>query len=731
MLTHLLRVVLFITIEVGSQWSFAVTQADDGYFIPYWKEKGIGYSFGEDSFVTTPYGIAVADGVGGSKFASLHIARHLTTSFAQWVFACQYLDEPLRSKSPLCKVKESIDDSVTMREVMKQVMLKSIKESEEISERIGVDRKLSVNQASTFVSAYFSPENLATKKKASLNVFQKGDSLALILRYDEANRNWKPFAYTSEDQVFFNAPYQYSPMDFRPPFYKKEDRQNRFFSIEPREKDVVILGSDGLFDNLPVSMITLIFNTVVRFYSKKLTDNLFDFVNPSPKIPIRTLLKAYQRLLAQLNPDMMLETDREEANMAEYDSEDFAEDWEERQKMKERAQQQEENLQESLMKKSVVFNQDLKGSQIYEKEKRNALTPSGVTDSDDSVFEPDQMKPIKVSNDKQVKDDGLTLNIELSISNLQEKGSNAFSVKVSKISSSREIPQQTEIDESVLTNKDSRQSFSNSEILVDGSSLLGDKSHVKKVTQSQPQNQGNSLEAEKNTLDGLVEMKKLLSQKSLQKANSDSTDPKATTALPQVGSLENQKQRQPETQQQVDLDNFKKAKSIVIEAKRCKIKNLFFHKNTEKGHKNWGFEGLLDLCFEKVLNKMFFFGDEVANNIAKFFNPKFFSASVTEFAKEMTIEPMIFPSPFWVHYVKDMLKKKQKTNKSWERPSFFTKSDDVTVVIALVIKNDAAQAEIDKTVKREKAIADRINFLEKRNKFELEQDLRHQSTFYL
>lgn len=727
MLPHLFPILLFIAIDVKSQWSFAVRQADDGSFIPYWKDKEIGYSFGEDSFVTTPSGIAVADGVGGSKFASLHIARHLTTSFAQWVFACKHLEEPLRSKSPLCKIKTHKDDSVTIREVMRQVMLKNIKESEEISARIRVDKKLSASQASTFVSAYFSPENLAIKKKATLNIFQKGDSLALILRYDEASRNWKPFAYTSDDQVYFNAPYQYSPMDFRPPFDRRVDRENRFFSIEPREKDVVILGSDGLFDNLPVSMITLIFNTVVRFYSKKPTDNLFDLMNPSPKIPIKSLLKAYQRLLSQLSPDMMLETDKEEANVAEYDSEDFAENWEEKQKLKEQTQQQNGNFQESLMKKSVVPNQNSKKSQIINKGKSNPLTSSVVTDSDGSVLTPDQIKSIKASNDKQVKDDGLTLNIELSISKLHEKGNGAFSVKVSKILSNKEI------DESDLTNKDSRQDFSNSEILVDGSSLLGDKSNVEIFRQSRPQNQDNFLEAEKNILDGPMEMKKLLFTKSLEKANLDSTKTGARTSteFPLVGSLDNQKESQAKVQQQVDFDILKIAKSIIIEPKRCKIKNLFFHKNTEKNHKNWGFEGLLDFCFEEVLNKMFSFGDEVANNIAKFFNAKFFSASLSEFVKELTIEPTIFPSPFWVHYVEDKLKNKHKNNQSWKRPSFFTKSDDITVVAALVVKKDTTQAEIDKAVKREKAIADRINFLEKRNKFELEQDLRHQSTYNL
>ena len=132
-----LLIVLSVTIDVKSQWSFAVTQADDGYFIPDWKDKGVGYSFGEDSFVTTPSGIAVADGVGGSRFASLHIAKHLTTSFAQWVFGCQYLEEPLRSKSPLCRNQEKKDEIDTIKEVMKEVMVRSLNEAKDIFKKTG------------------------------------------------------------------------------------------------------------------------------------------------------------------------------------------------------------------------------------------------------------------------------------------------------------------------------------------------------------------------------------------------------------------------------------------------------------------------------------------------------------------------------------------------------------------------------------------------------------------
>ena len=811
-----LLMVLSIAVEVKSQWSFAVKQAEDGYFIPYWKQKGVGYSFGEDSFVTTPYGVAVADGIGSSPFVAQHIAKHLTTTFAQWILGCRYPANPSQALVELCKINQNIDELGTIKEVMKQIMVKSVDDANEIINRSELQGKVSIDQSSTFVSAYFSPEDLAQNKKAKLNIFQKGDSLALILRYDAKNRNWKPFAYTSDDQARFNEPYQYSMTELLTPKSFSQDDRNRFFSIEPKLKDVVILGSDGLFDNVPISVITLAFNALVQDFSKNFSLYMAKILKPNTRISLRSLLKAYQRLLGKLDPKTTLETDKEEAGeLAEYDADDLAEDWEKRLLIKEQAKEQQNNAQQPSAEKPGAPNQDMTKSVAIASENSNPLNSASSAKRGEELENPDQKMPKESFSDKLVQDEGVVATLRSQDEEVEEKNVNSLSKKLSKSSLQKKQSQQFEIDESDLADEDnsnkskflmqrsSRQEeplkkhfksqkteqenlsdedsfpappklFSNKQKSPLGKKdSLEEESPEKLFSKSrdasdsddqlgEERSEENSSEDEDDNIGELKQSKKLLSGKAEEDdENFDSKKPKTFGKLIRTKSFSNLRQRS-EDESEDDYDNGSDSNSDddsdsvnlvesvkLNKAKNCKIRNLFFHKKIERDNKDWGFEGLLDPCFEEVLNDLFNFKREDVRRFQKAFNSKLISTAIAEFAKEMTVESDTFASPFWIHWIKNLQETDYKGIEVWSRPSFATKPDDITVVAVLVVKKDprvesealmndsslsmdgkqAAQEAIGKAVKQEKAIAHRVSFFEKRNKLELEQDLLYLATF--
>ena len=647
-----LLIVFSITIDVKSELAFAVTEVDDGAFIPYLKDKGVGYSFGEDSFVTTPYGIAVADGVGSSTLASRHIANHLTTTFGQWILGCRYYQKPPEDLVQLCNIKENINEHEIINDVMSEIMIKGVKDADKPLTDSGLKDNINLFQSSTFVSAYFSPEDPAKNKKAMLNVFQKGDSLALIMRFDPVKRNWKPLTYTSDGQEAFNTPYQYTMTSSSKPGDFSGDDFNRFLSIEPQANDVVILGSDGLFDNVPISIIVLAFNSLVGTVAKNYGLKIDELTKPNPRVCLKKLLVAYQELVGKLDKKAILESDPVVPGKDEYDLSDFTKYFETIQEEDDRPQQQQGMPQEPLTKESENDRKFIKPSTRINKNKP----------------EQQNQKQKKIIQTEIVQDDGLKSNIKMQEERVGEEQFGSVS--------------QTTSSQSNKPGNDPK------------------KGLLKKPTDLTGEDNIQKHKISENTKKDVQDV----SFSSARVSKNDIDEGKHTTSQTDVSKND----PQPENQN-------------AQAAEKCKIKRLFYRRKTNDELKDWGFEGLLDPCFVGVLDKLFAFSSSTVDKFTKAFDPKLFSFSIAEFAKELTNEPYLYPSLFWIEMIENGIKKQRSSNST--RPPVFTKPDDITVVAALVFERDTTEKGIKLATIQEKLIFNRLDFMEKRNKMELEQDL--------
>ena len=643
--------------------------------------------------MTTPYGIAVADGVSSTKFPSHHIARHLTTSFGQWIHGCRYpkqlqdrsnkqqseleklkekleklkeeseelkrksvevlkeLDETgeqsdeqqidvekmqeefnkqqmevektqeesnkqkmghlktdeelkaikketervqnetknlqekidhlnqqsdevqqkmdrLYSKSSLCEIQGDKSNPETIKKVMRQIMINGLADLKVAEAKFKSSKSKDLGQSATFVSAYFSPEDPTKGKKAMLNVFQKGDSLALILRFDPVKRNWKPFVYTSDGQEKFNTPYQYIiNLNLNNEAYSDEDKYTSFLSIEPQANDVVILGSDGLFDNLPISIIVMAFNAAVEKVVMDIELERTEASIISSRACLRKLLEAYQEIIKRVTTEKVLETDKLEPGVAEYDLSDFIKNWEEKKKEIEQRQQQNVNQ---------LLQQD---------QKQNRIVQAPFV-----------------------------------------------------------------------------------------------------------QDVGQNMEIEGQTLS------------------------------------------------QADIQEDSKPKKPA----KCKARDLLYHKDIEgdkaeqgQEEQKRGFKGFLDPCFVDILDTMYYFDETRIEIFLKVYNPNVISSIITEMAKDMTNHTELYPSPFSAKEIRyneitkigNAIRLNQA--KGLNRPipripkrnPLRTKSDDITVVTALVFKKKDDNNVFISSEIEEKEIAYRLNLMEKRNKLELEQDV--------
>ena len=95
-----------------------------------------------------------------------------------------------------------------------------------------------MNCSTTFIGAQIIQNELI--------VHQRGDSILLLLNIDyHQGKNFYNLRYKTVEEVHsFNFPKQYNSINFEyddPTFYKYDVNKN----------DIIILGSDGVFDNIP------------------------------------------------------------------------------------------------------------------------------------------------------------------------------------------------------------------------------------------------------------------------------------------------------------------------------------------------------------------------------------------------------------------------------------------------------------------------------------------------
>ena len=240
---------------------FSFSNHRDGHFIEYKKDKMLREKYGEDAFSTTPYSLTVSDGVGGCEFSSKYISNTIVNAAAQF-----YLDHAENGSGPVTakEIREWLLEKLA--EDMHKFNVFFAFEYLRASLLYSIDEKLR-NQlfsilptSATLISGYIYEDKTSGQQK--LHIFQKGDSLLAIFRKTPSVHpnyySYTLYAVTPEHQSGFNTPYQFSSYNHFGNFF-----QDINFEIDIQPDDIVVAGSDGLFDNVFVGYLTYMINLIL------------------------------------------------------------------------------------------------------------------------------------------------------------------------------------------------------------------------------------------------------------------------------------------------------------------------------------------------------------------------------------------------------------------------------------------------------------------------------------
>ena len=253
--------ILCVTISITSRLNFKTTTISDGAKIEYQKNKLGENPLGEDSIGTTPVSLVVCDGVGGSKISSKFISQYLVNSFQKFILKDLTRDpfeivEELRMER---QIKTTLNDFPSQ---FNALMSNSILEWEKSTAHKFEITPSKMSSSSTFVAAILLSDFM--EEKNFLKIIQKGDSLATIFQVTLGPKGnyYQPSYFLKDQQYQFNYPYQFSSD-------KKNIESEIFYdTIEVKENDVVILGSDGLFDNVHFGFLAMAFNSLIFLNDK-------------------------------------------------------------------------------------------------------------------------------------------------------------------------------------------------------------------------------------------------------------------------------------------------------------------------------------------------------------------------------------------------------------------------------------------------------------------------------
>lgn len=251
-----------IILQINSSLIFNLDLINDGTNLELLKKKQGDEDRGEDSLATSKIAFIVADGVGGNYFTAKHLSSFVTTSYMDYILK--------KSQSEIKTFTSTSEIRVKLLEMAKASMNSYVESTKKNlldlkSENIkdGYQKKSQIMTSTTFVSAYLE----SGEESAKLRIGQSGDSLAIVFRKTKLPNStdqfyYKPIFMTKEMQFSYNFPIQLSA--------DIEIKASDIFSteIEVLKDDIVILGSDGLFDNVHIGFLTKMLNYIVTNSSK-------------------------------------------------------------------------------------------------------------------------------------------------------------------------------------------------------------------------------------------------------------------------------------------------------------------------------------------------------------------------------------------------------------------------------------------------------------------------------
>lgn len=203
--------------------------------IPYFKTKKLSkVQVYEDRGLSTKKLLLVSDGVGGSEYPSGVFADILVSEVANNIY--KNWNVLKAEKTPT----DSSSTSSSKKADLKNFIGKAVSIYNTKLDALGINKGYATS--ATLVGAYIE----TIRDKDFYTIFQFGDSLAMVLRKD-VNQDgvfMNPVVATEAQQVRFNQPFQVvsngNPMS---------DGDMLLMEVQAELHDIVIVGSDGVFDN--------------------------------------------------------------------------------------------------------------------------------------------------------------------------------------------------------------------------------------------------------------------------------------------------------------------------------------------------------------------------------------------------------------------------------------------------------------------------------------------------
>lgn len=658
--------------------TFRALDAESGFFLPSLKNKAIGYRFGEDAFATSPFVVALSDGVSKSEFPACHLAITLTHSVVGQFHRCishHYFFMNTNMGSPCSLVEMTPREAFLTESIIphlyhdhyRVIQVANEKDIEDI-QSLPLEKYTS---SATFIGGFITPSQ--DPYKSILNLFQKGDSLALLLRFDEQTKNWKPYMYTNEHQFSFNYPHQFSSV-----FKEKINFENDYqLTVDLKPFDILILGSDGIFDNLPMSIIAY----AVNYYFKELIESKNDHWKTDPRVVFRRFLEKYKSMIDRGMDNGLLDD--------AYDLEHFGPDFKPKTKLKKESSDDLSSLMRArigIRKKESEINED------EEVDLRSLMRPQ--------VFIPNQ-------NEEQSGGGISPTKSNLGKSQLHDEETEKLLTDLKLNPSDNVINEESAEDKNKIKNSfASDHKSKNSELKNLGKST----NPLDFIPENNKNLHSEAFDADEfpQTDLNVFEKRNSLAKESFQSQNSMWRK----RTFSNINEPEEMNFRKPE----INIERLNYLYDIYTE--KCEMINIFREFQVPVNEQVWNSEWaqyLIDPCMTEVINNSFEFDEKEFLQIVDTYDPRLISEAIVHLSKDFTVTSENLVSPFWV---------RSRVDPDYKRLPPMGKDDDMTIIVTL-LENVSIDSSTYSDTKYPSAatIYQRFFDLREQNVLKLEQDV--------
>lgn len=281
MLCSILNFYFFGMIISASIFRFQMTQNTDGCLIANSVKKKEWNSRGEESYEMSPLVLTLGVGNSIDDFTGKHFAAYLVNRFHKFIHD-RMNGHAVAERRPNAKVYNSeflnfFDDKINS---YRTKLLQYIANWLHIHEFKVIPFDTAFYTTSSLISIFFEPE----KNKKQINVAQIGSSTCIVLRKTQIHLNFEtPFVYLPTTLIADELSGNVGPRFlFNLPDYQLSAVNE--YSFEASADDIVVVGSEGLFNNVPTNLLVVIPNLFIEYLSifsfnpDKITASMDNFV---------------------------------------------------------------------------------------------------------------------------------------------------------------------------------------------------------------------------------------------------------------------------------------------------------------------------------------------------------------------------------------------------------------------------------------------------------------------